>query len=99
MALSSAEAEYYGMIKAVAEALGVQAVAADMGETLGIRVYSDSSAARAIASRTGQGKVRHMDVRHLWLQELVRRGRRSVHKVKGTENPADGMTKPKNAPI
>ena len=34
-----------------------------------------------------------MEIRDLWLQAEVERGRLVVHKVKGDQNPADLMTK------
>ena len=37
--------------------------------------------------------MRHLEIRDLWLQKEIREGRVLVHKVLGTENPADLMTK------
>ena len=37
--------------------------------------------------------MRHIEVRELWLQEEVRKGKVVVKKVVGAENPADLMTK------
>ena len=74
-AMSSGEAEYYAMVKGASEALGIQALAADLGWSWKVRMWVDSSAAKSIASRTGLGKVRHIEVRFLWLQEVVRAGR------------------------
>ena len=37
--------------------------------------------------------MRHIEIRDLWLQKEIREGRVLVHKVLGTENPADLMTK------
>ena len=54
----------------------------------------DAEAARAIAPRQGIGKVRHLEVRYLWLQDKVRRGKIKLVKVWGKENPADVLTKP-----
>ena len=39
------------------------------------------------------GKVRHLDVCHLWLQSKVSEGEMSISTVSGPENPADLMTK------
>ena len=94
VALSSGEAEYYAMVSGCAEALGVQAVARDLGWMLPIYLMVDSSAAKSMASRKGLGKVRHMEVRHLWLQEVVREKRITMVKVDGRINPADTLTKP-----
>ena len=54
----------------------------------------DSTAAKAIASRLGLGKVRHMEVRFLWVQEMVKEGKIAVKKVHTTKNIADLLTKP-----
>ena len=54
---------------------------------------SDATAAIAIASRRGLGKVRHIEVCQLWLQDKVRRGDVKVVKVGPRENVADALTK------
>ena len=54
---------------------------------------SDASAAIAIANRRGLGKVRHIEVCQLWLQDKVRRGDIKVVKVGTHENIADALTK------
>ena len=41
--MSSAEAEYYAMVKASAEALGIQALAADLGWVVRFRLCVDRS--------------------------------------------------------
>ena len=93
MATSSGEAELYALTKAAAEGLGVQSVAADLGYEMDLRVWVDSTAARAVASRTGLGKVRHLEVRYLWVQEALKGKRLQVKKVAGVDNPADVATK------
>ena len=56
-------------------------------------VYADSSAALAIANRKGAGKLRHINVSSLWIQEKKNLHDLEIRKVLGTENPADLMTK------
>ena len=97
VAMSSGEAEYYAMVKAASEVLGIQALAADLGWYWKARMWVDSTTAKSIASRTGLGKVRHLEVRFLWLQEVVKSGRIDIRKIPGVSNPADVMTKPKGA--
>ena len=70
-------------------ALGFQAMCADLGDDIRIRLYTDSAAAMGMIGRRGLGKVRHIEVGYLWLQDLVADKRISMSKVKGTENPAD----------
>ena len=93
VALSSGEAEYYGMVKGASVALGLQAVLSDFDVHCDIVLKSDASAAIAIASRRGLGKVRHIEVCQLWLQDKVRRGDIKVVKVGTHENVADALTK------
>ena len=93
-AMSSPEAGYYAIVKASAEALGIQALAVDLGWAVRIRLCVDSSAAKATASRSGVGRVRHMEVRFLWLQDVVMRKRLELKKICGKKNPADVLTKP-----
>ena len=69
LSLSSAEAELIAMVKCSAELLGVRSMLRDLGvETSGV-VYADSSAALAIAKRKGAGKLRHINVSSLRVQE------------------------------
>ena len=53
----------------------------------------NASAARSIAKRQGAGKMRHINVKSLWLQEKALQKDLEYVKVKGEENPADGLTK------
>ena len=73
--------------------LGLQALCIDLGLSVNINLYSDSSAARGIAARSGLGKVRHVAVHLLWLQQQVRSGRIVIRGVAGSANPADVYTK------
>ena len=92
IALSSGEAELSGIGAGMAQALGVQALAADMGWDLQPRVFSDATAAIGISKRRGLGKIRHLHTCDLWVQEQTRTGRVLLEKVLGTENPADIFT-------
>ena len=94
VAQSSGEAEYYAMTKAAAEGLGVKALLEDLGWDAQVRIWVDSAAAKSVASRVGLGKMRHMEVKFLWLQQAVRDGRVVLKKVPGQQNPADILTKP-----
>ena len=91
--LSSAEAELVAMTKATAETIGILNMIRDLGEDAKGVVYADSSAALAIAGRKGSGKLRHINIRMLWIQEKERRGEVELRKVRGEVNPADLMTK------
>ena len=91
--LSSGEAELCGVIRGSGMGLGFQSLMADLGHSLPLRVWTDSSAAIGICTRQGLGKMRHIDTHMLWIQQAVRSGRVDLRKVLGEENPADLFTK------
>ena len=91
--MSSGEAEYYGLVKGSSHGLGVASIASDLGVDLSVKVNTDSSAAKGIASRIGLGKVRHVEVAQLWVQEKVRNGDIKLCKVEGKHNLSDCLTK------
>ena len=93
IALSSGEAEYYGLVKASSVGLGCKALLKDVGIDVSLHVHTDAEAAKGIASRTGLGKTRHIAVHFLWVQERVRSKDLILHKVLGLVNPADLLTK------
>ena len=93
IALSSGEAEFYGIVKCASVGLGCVAMCRDLGFDMKLEVYTDATAAKGIASRRGLGKTRHIAVHYLWVQERVRLGDFCLYKCKGTENPADLLTK------
>jgi hypothetical protein len=91
--LSSAEAELVAMCKLSAELLGIISLARDLDDEIGGKVWADSSAALAIAKRKGAGKLRHINIGMLWIQEVEKMKRLDYKKVAGELNPADLMTK------
>ena len=62
VSLSSGEAEFYGVVRAAGVGLGYQAMAADLGLELPLRVWTDSAAALGICNRQGLAKLRHIDI-------------------------------------
>ena len=93
MTLSSAEAELCGIVKGTTEALGIQSVGRDLGLSMTLSIHTDSAAAVGICKRAGIGRVRHLAVGQLWVQEGLRRGDFRLFKVQGDANPADALTK------
>ena len=97
LALSSGEAELCAVTKAAAEGLGLQTILSDFGHRVNVELHSDATAAIGICKRLGLGRVRHLAVSDLWLQQRVKRGDLAVFKVPGKQNPADILTKYRNA--
>ena len=54
---------------------------------------SDASAAIGIGNRVGTGKIRHIEVTQLWLQEKVSNREVRIEKVPTDDNLADALTK------
>ena len=93
VALSSGEAEFYAICSGACEAIFVKNSLSEMKIDAKIRMKSDSVAGRAMASRTGVGKVKHLELKHLRVQEALRAKRIVVVKEHTTANVADLMTK------
>ena len=81
------------MTMAVQEGQFLQHLLAELNVETMIHVYSDSSAARAVVARRGCGRMKHLQVRDLWLQDQLRDGRIEVRCVGTDVNPADLFTK------
>ena len=71
IATSSGGSEFHAAVKTASRVLGGSAMAKDLALTLDPRVVIDASAAKGIASRRGVGKVRHLHVGTLWLQQAA----------------------------
>ena len=91
--LSSGESEFYGPVSTTSEALGPAAMTEDFGDQVESFLYADASAAIGVANGEGLGRIRHLDIQSLCLQQALRKLRLGLGKVLGTENPSDFMTK------
>ena len=59
-----------------------------------LNIFTDSSAAKSIVSRIGPGRrSKHIDMKYLFMQELIIDGQIKMHTVPSVMNPADIMTK------
>jgi hypothetical protein len=93
-ALSSCEAEVYGAVSTAAEGLYTAALLADLGFVTRVKLHTDSSSSLNLLSKPGMSRpMRHMEVKYLFLQDLVSSKRITGAKVLGTQNPADLLTK------
>ena len=91
--LSSAEAELAACIKASSETIGVLQMVEGLGRTTDGEVFVDSSAALGVVNRKGNGKLRHIRVGQLWIQQMAEDEVIAYKKVNGKQNPADLCTK------
>ena len=57
-------------------------------------INGDSSAVKGILARRGCGKVKHLEVKQLWLQEQVRSGKIEFQKISRKNNLCDAFDAP-----
>ena len=98
-ALSSAEAELYAMGMAIQDALHLKSLLQEMklqqlAKPFELTVYTDSSSGKAFASKLGlTRKSKHVQLRYLFMQDLVASGQLKLSKIPTDKNPADVLTK------
>ena len=92
VALSSAEAELNALVKGISESLGLRNLFKEMNRIMQVKVHTDSSACKGIVQREGCGKVKHLEVRQLWVQEKIGDKSVEVKKVPREINCSDCLT-------
>ena len=92
VALSSAEAELNASVRAGQEGLGIVNFTFEIGTPHAVEILADSSAAHGINMRVGSGRVKHLSIRQLWLQQRVKEGHLTCRKIPREINCADAMT-------
>ena len=80
--------------KGVQEAMALQTLFGELGLKVTITVYTDSSAAKASAEKPGLMHMKHMQLRELFLKQVVQQGLVVIEKMNTLWNPADMLTKP-----
>ncbi len=93
IATSSAESELYALVRASQEAMGIRTLLSDFGVYAKVSLKVDASAALSIVERKGLGKLKHVCVQWLWVQQVSKRKEIAYEKIKGQVNPTDAMTK------
>jgi hypothetical protein len=94
VAQSSAESEFYAILTGANEGVAVASLLSEVGISLPVVVYTDSSSGKAICLRLGAGSQKHVETRYFHIQSMVRNKRLTIEKVAGEWNPADIGTKP-----
>lgn len=93
-AQSSCEAELVSFNYAAAEGKLAVNIMKELGyKNMVLHLYGDSSSAIHAVQRRGPGKMRHIELRELWLQSEIRQGNVQMHKIGTKENSADILTK------
>ena len=93
VALSSGEAELNAAVKGLSETIGLINLTSEIwGATPTAKLYVDASACKGMLLRHGAGKVKHLSVKQLWVQEAVRAFSVQVFRIPRGDNPADLLT-------
>ena len=71
----------------------MQAMMLEFGLESQLKVKGDAVAAMGMVKRQGLGRVRHLAVADLWIQQKAKEGVAKFEKLPGTENTSDIMTK------
>ena len=93
VALSSAEAELNASLKGACELMALQTLFAELGDSMSIEILGDSSACLGVLHREGVGRVKHLQLKQLWLQSHIKDGNVRYTKVPREANPSDTLTK------
>jgi hypothetical protein len=97
VALSTVEAEYVAMSRCAQQMVWMQTWLdeVEITHTVPGVVKGDSRGAIALAKTTkDHGKVKHIDIRHHYLRELVKSGSVIFEQIPSADNLADLFTKP-----
>ena len=94
IAKSSTEAELYAAALGASEAKGVQSMMYHLGFAVKPVLAIDAKATEHILHRQGIGKLKHLDVAYLWVQDEIRSQRLRARRVRSEECVAELGTKP-----
>ena len=87
------EVEYYALVEAARQGIGMQRMLKDMGVHLDVALHCDNQSALDFTRKQGLGKSKHFTTGLLWLQDAVEARELKLKKVHTYQNLADIMTK------
>ena len=96
IALSSGEAELYAIGQGTSEALYIRNLISEakLAKAINVNIHTDRAAGKSMATRFGTSEnTKHVELRFLYVQELVRKGLIKLQKIGTKDNCADVLTK------
>ena len=93
VALSSGEAELNSALKGGTELIGAQTLMAELNISAHPELLGDSSACFGTLHREGTGRVKHLEIKQLWLQAKIKEGALTFTKIPREVNAADSLAK------
>lgn len=94
VSLSSCEAELIAATIAGTEANFLRNMLGELGVQAKVKILVDNQSTGHFTRKVGPGRMRHISVRYMWLQQQVRHKEMTVENVAGAVNTADIFTKP-----
>ena len=97
VALSTVEAEYVALSRCAQQMVWMQSwlTEVDIEHSLPGLIKADNRGAIALTKNTkDHGKVKHIDIRHHYIRELLKSGAILIEQVASSDNLADMFTKP-----
>ena len=94
--LSTTEAEYISAVQAGQEIIWLRNLFTEFGYTFntGSKLYMDNQSAISVAKNPEHyGRMKHLDLRHYWLRDIVDSSQIDVLYIPTRDMPADIMTK------
>ena len=102
IALSTAEAEYVALTRAVQEGIWIRSslLAMDLPCPSSLSIFTDNLAAKSLAENDSiHGRAKHIDIRYHFIRSHVESGLFLISHVSGLLNSADLLTKPLSRPV
>ncbi|CAE7271152.1 unnamed protein product, partial [Symbiodinium sp. CCMP2592] len=94
VAMSSCESELNALVSFAVDLMYVkEALRFIVGVIPESHAFSDSSSARAVVNKQGLSKLKHVEIRLLWVQQALKDGAFKLHPVGTLDNSSDLMTK------
>ena len=81
------------MIVGIQEGRQVQSFLEELGFPTQLEAWTDSSAAKQTAEKVGTLHMKHLQLKELFVKDMIAAGLLTVHKERTSENPVDCLTK------
>ena len=93
VSLSSAEAEFHALKTGIFEGMVTKHLLNELGYEATLVNHLDNQSAKASASKRGLGRMKHVILRYLFVQDVVEKKQTTLTCVNTNSNKADLMTK------
>ena len=88
-----AEAEFYALTTGVAEGMVTKHLLQELGHEVILMNHVDSQSAKAWASKRGLGRMKHVMLKYMYVQDVVEKKLTNLAYISTKQNKADLMTK------